>query len=816
MPFWIQYILKRIYIILSAVLLAVIAQPVFAEEYGLVFSSYDVPVEKRTSLQIIFSQARTLNVAGSTIKIGFDVKIDNLKEHYGYVCRIPLSKEISLDLVLSNSRIIRRTDDIIAVLGEQVVSALPEDSRLSDWNRIEIEFQEINDTLSVCVNGSYLKLPRKNANFEIPAILFGRHNYGELNSNDVAPMLLRDLIIDSRGRKTMHCEYPLKDESGLVGAIANPIWLNEYNTRWHLLFDIPSDGKVFHALDRNNHCIYIISDNSIECCHLKTHLRDIRTFSQKLTLEPLTNDFGILPDGRLFYFDAETYTTATFDWSTSSWSKDIVKDTYSPYLGHSSFFNPQDSSVVHLFGYGYHRYSNEAHTWNIKTGKFRRFNISEIPPRYFSCLYQTDTSVFVIGGIGNKLGLQELGVEPLTDVYKIRLADYSVSKVNLPKQVFPESLVSYGNAVEHNGKYHFLAFPFPSENSGLKLMAYNPKSGVVEGPSDNVPFIMSQWAEFFLDYIEEDDTWYAVVSILGLDGNYHTQVYTSVNPLGFSEINTSCDEGKQLWMIAIPILMVLGAIFLVLFLSKRGKRKVIHIRGTHPGRPGIYLIGFFRVVDQTGKEIGSTFSPRMKELLSLLLVNYKEGVSVHELHSALWPDMEESNFSNNFRVNLKKIRDALKDVVNVDIYKESGIWKIDIAENDCDYLVAMSTIEELSSGYLPEMEIDRLVSRFKTGNLLDDISRDWLDKYKASYSSAVISMCYRLVDSFSSPEARLKIAEIILSLDSLEEEAAYIKCKALLQMKKINYAQDYFRTFTNEYQKIMGEFPGKSFKDFIK
>lgn len=808
--------MKRACFILAQLMLAVFGRPALAEDYGLMFSSYDVPADKRTSLQIEFPSSKSLKISESTVKIGFDVMFDYSKEHYGYVCRIPLSEDISLDVVLSNSRIVKKSDDIIAVLGDNVVSAMPEGGTLGDWNRIEMEFENADDTLAVTINGNPIKLPGSNSEYEISAILFGRHTYGELRSNDVAPMTVRNLVIDSQGRKTVHYEYPLKDETGLVGAIANPIWLSEYNTLWHLQFDIPANGKVFHALDSKNHYLYLISDTSVERCSLKNNSCEIRQFSQKLTMEPLTNDFGVLPDGTLYYFDAETYTTAFFDWEESSWSKDIVKDTYSPYLGHSTFFNPADSSIVQLFGYGYHRYSNEAHTWNIVSGKFRRFNIDAIPPRYFSCLYQTDSSVYVIGGLGNSLGLQELGIESLDDVYEVNLNDYSATKVIMPKQVFSESMVSYGNAIRCNGKYHMLFFPYLSSDSGLRLISYNPETSSIDGMSDKIEYSMSIWSEFFLDYIEENNTWCAIVSTMDSNEQYHTRVYNSVNPLGFTETTPSSGRSR-LWGAFFVLLCVAGAsVGGLLVYKKKKRRSTVHIHNIHPDRPGIYLIGAFRIVGQNGDEVGSSFSPLMKELLSLLILNYKTGVPAHEFNLALWPDMEESNFRNNFRVNLKKVRDGLKDVVPVEIYKDAGFWKISIAEDDCDYLAAMNIIEILSSGHLPEAEIDRLVSRFKGGNLLGDISKEWVDKYKGSYSADVISMCYRLIDDFNSPEARLKLSEVILSLDSLEEDAASIKCKSLIQLKKVNYAQDYFRAFANDYQRLIGEPLDKDFKNFVK
>lgn len=52
-----------------------------------------------------------------------------------------------------------------------------------------------------------------------------------------------------------------------------------------------------------------------------------------------------------------------------------------------------------------------------------------IPPRYLSSIGNTDSSLYIYGGLGNETGKQEYGVKTYHDLYKLNLKDYSVNKL---------------------------------------------------------------------------------------------------------------------------------------------------------------------------------------------------------------------------------------------------------------------------------------------------------------------------------------------------------------------------------------------------
>ena len=95
------------------------------------------------------------------------------------------------------------------------------------------------------------------------------------------------------------------------------------------------------------------------------------------------------------------------------------------------------------------------------------------------------------------------------------------------------------------------------------------------------------------------------------------------------------------------------------------------------------MLGPFRVCDRNGKDITLSFTPRLKELLLLLILHSEKdtrGISVKRLTELLWFDKEDNQARNNRNVTVRKLRVLLETVGDVDIVNENGTMRIEWGE----------------------------------------------------------------------------------------------------------------------------------------
>jgi len=62
----------------------------------------------------------------------------------------------------------------------------------------------------------------------------------------------------------------------------------------------------------------------------------------------------------------------------------------------------------------------------------------------------------------------------------------------------------------------------------------------------------------------------------------------------------------------------------------------------------------------------------------------------------------------------------------------------------------------------------------------------------------------------------LQIADVILSLDNLNEDALKLKCISLVKLGRIKIAKDIFSSFCKEYKLVLNEDFECSFENFVK
>lgn len=397
---------KRIFAILSLIVLA--ASVCKAEsETGLLFHSYEVHPDGRTSLVLPAPEERAF-VIDNEFELSFGVRIDSDKEMFGYICRIILDGSKSLDIILGNP--LNETAYIAAVLdGRNLEKLVPLSADFDYTSYIPLKIK-----LLCREGGIEVKIPGLESRFiENPTrrhelrLTFGANSLGRFSTTDVAPMCIRDLKISRDGHTEEFVLVNEREVSDKGGMVVNGYWLSDNNKAWREARSFEFDSRVFIATDPFRYRIYMISDGVMKEYDFRRDNVLVHNFSDTIDLEKITNDFFVNAGRKLYYIDMETEGRPfenRFHMHEDYWDRPIRREMHSKYWHHNSFSNPVDTSVVQLFGYGFHKYLNEAVVWK-KGQALRRFNLEGISPRYLSALgVAPDSTLLVFGGKGNESG----------------------------------------------------------------------------------------------------------------------------------------------------------------------------------------------------------------------------------------------------------------------------------------------------------------------------------------------------------------------------------------------------------------------------
>jgi len=78
-------------------------------------------------------------------------------------------------------------------------------------------------------------------------------------------------------------------------------------------------------------------------------------------------------------------------------------------------------------------------------------------------------------------------------------------------------------------------------------------------------------------------------------------------------------------------------------------------------------LGDFQIFNRTGSDITSKFSPLLKELFLLILLNSikDKGISAERIIEILWLDKDEKSARNNLAVNIVKLKTLLSELDSI-------------------------------------------------------------------------------------------------------------------------------------------------------
>ena len=208
-----------------------------------------------------------------------------------------------------------------------------------------------------------------------------------------------------------------------------------------------------------------------------------------------------------------------------------------------------------------------------------------------------------------------------------------------------------------------------------------------------------------------------------------------------------------------------------------------------------------------GEDITSKFSPKRRELLTLILLfTLKDnGITSKKLSDILWPGFPSENKKNNRSTQIKELRKILEKQLEAEIIFSEKKWQLKITENG---KIDVFTLNKILPGFwssekkiiseIQAVEFARIVSK---GPLLPQVEVEWLDAIKAEYNTRVLNLLSPFLDNeILNSNEKIEVIEAILVVDPLFEPAVRKKVSCLLQQEKYGSAKKTVENYKKLYE----------------
>lgn len=829
---------------------------------GLTFIAHAKNQDERTGLNLTAEKPMKYTKEGFSLE--FDLKLREELHTYGYVCRIVSNNSESFDIIsyLLESQLkflLTKVDKVVETAFIQDSTRISKDK----WIKINLSFNNENIKISVDNKQQVIKQPF--ANFADIKIYFGANKDTYFYANDVPPMTIRNIVVrDNEGivkynwKLLTHNKNEVYDEIAKKTAVAeNPIWEIDKHTRWNKIasFTLNTNGTNVNPLPqmafdsiagrifivtKDKLYTYYIDDNRADSIMPKKGYPYIRVgASSQLIYDSKHN--------RLISYNPDLPKLNFYDFEKNEWSEQSMTEIDTR-QHHNRFIDYENNCLVVFGGYGIHRYNAQLSTINISdTAKWNVASLdSIIQPRYLSALCNLDgKNIMILGGYGSTSGKQEESPRNYYDLYKINIDTKEYTRLwsfvnDKNHYTFSNSLIA---DIEAN-KIYALTYNNDRYYSSLYLSSFdiNTETPSMQVLSDSIKYNfldIKSYCDLFL--YQKTSALYALVQQESASGESTViDIYSlAFPPLSKDFIQTyeaSKKENKSLLfllLIAIAILLLSLAYIYYRKKNKPPKRDLDENKDIEQyqkkekpkaelQKSAIYLLGGFRIYDKDGENITGEFSPTIKQIMIYLLLNSiknDKGTTSQRLDETFWFGMDRDSASNNRRVNIRKLRLLLQDIGDVEIINKNSYWYLNLGEHvTCDYSEVSLLINQLDRNFFDKNTISRIVAIASAGPLLPNINEEWADDYKSDFSTKLVDVLLEIINKpevMDDPKLLLKISDVILIQDSIDEEAIRIKCRILYQMKQKGLSKQSYDKFCEDYIGLLNTKPDFSYEDII-
>ncbi|WP_338396023.1 hypothetical protein [Fulvitalea axinellae] len=749
----------------------------------------------------------------------------------GYVLRLLSSDGQSLDAVYYPGYSSDSLAYLRLVLNRKSTElSVPVNKNTSAWTTLELSLDGNSGELNLSVSGG--ESVRMKTSFRGGGgvfMVFGSSVREPRLMGESSRMAVRNVSVFRDGEPSYY--WPLSEMEGdlaldtVAGKRAktmNADWLAPTHSVWRVgeRFRLPAQASV--AFDDESGRVFVSEKGNIRMLELESG-----TFKSLIS----KNDLNIVAERRLFFSD-ETGSVKVFDrrmggvseLKDRQWSRPTRAKSRPDFTGQNLMVDNVTGQLYLMNGYSEYQYRNSlysfGHSWNKEN-----FEGDVVTPRHQALSGRlTDRSYLLFSGIGNQQGPKELGSTRYFDLYKVDLAQKGVRKLwdltNSPDR--PEFLPVGNLYADKEGRRFYCLGTSENGNGSLELYEVGIDSSYVRTVSGALPCPVRSVERTGLYYNIENKSLSAF--LVYQDGQDRVlESYTLAWPPGYPpEIAYNKDLSFQ-DILALAIIALLGLsvtvvsviwIFKLMYDHRRlrkAKNKVSVPLPVVDLRNSVKVLGEMSLLNRDGEDISGKLTPKIRELFLLLLCESEgggKGLAPQKITDALWPDSDQAKAKGTRSMALRRLRTALEEVDGVDVEIVQNRWRLSIQpESYCDYRELLAKLKRCEQGTKGMTELLDLV--YGT-DILEQFGYAWAESQRSfligKISNVLSVYANRLiVEAPNSIPEVLKISDIILGLDSLDDRALRFKISALRCFGNHSAARSVYRRFVREYMELYGE-----------
>ncbi|XHR93386.1 kelch repeat-containing protein [Mucilaginibacter sp. UC70_90] len=803
---------------------------------GLQFGSNDSLMSKRTSYQVFKDDLPTFH---DHLVIGFDLSLwDN--QHLGYILNLTDDKgnSYSLSAIYNhgsflNFNIDSRSNKLSIPLADTML-------KRRKWFKVIVDLDLKGDKVGISINGRWYRATGLGFNGKITAkITFGKNEH----YSDVPNMAIKNLVVsnDDKSYTFLLSEWTGSDvftiDGDNLGHVDNPAWLINESYFWKQKFVHTFNEVAGINFNERNEQFFIFKSDSLMFYDAGRDAVGTKPFKNKLAV-PLHLGKSIvnLKENECYLYEVlrapqPAPSIAAFSLDSLSWDF-YGKATITEQRHHHNIFYDKDFNNFYLFGgYGSFKYYNNFFKYDKATDAWQQQNFTGdvINPRFFSAASTADQNndVYIFGGYGNQSGNQVVGGMHYYDLYQVNLDKHSIKKL---WEIKPdeEAFVPANNLIVSKDKQFFYVLCYPHERpkTSLRLYKFSIKDGSYQVVSGTIPVVSERIeTDHNLFYNAGQDVFYCTTQEFETPSRSTIKIFALTAPPVSQEAFVAAHQPKSKSFTLYRILGGASAFVLlcgiVVFFLRRKKdndepaavneerfaeQKIEPEIGNKAN--AVYLLGEFTVYDKNKRDITYLFSPKIKQLFILILLNSREknGVVSKKISTTLWPDKDVVKTKNIRGVTINHLRNILSDIDGLELAFLNDTYSFISTEHFyCDYFVVREALKQTNVGEPSAFSYLDLVAR---GGLLQQIPEIWLDDFKQEYEEVLMPVILPVIkkayDAFDYKKA-LEISRIVLNIDPFNDIGIKFKLKALRRTKGIEHARKIYEEFSAEYEKSLGE-----------
>lgn len=795
------------------------AQNAVPTNRGLIFKSFEVDPISRTSLDVSSAFEKPVNV------VEFDLALNGFLS-FGYIFRALDTNGSKIDFLYTPGeggyfKVVIDGQETQLNLGIK-----QSESVRNFWRPIRITFKESSISLESADQFYEHQLNKK---LRISRLIFGVNDLPELQTVDCPPFMIRDLKA-SNGEDIKH-HWPADEIRGqkLKDVISdhaltakNGEWHGAQSFYWKPIGEMTGPMSLVVGHDPKRQRILWVQPDGVRSFDLTN------SYPTQMELETdVESRFGLFDEAedQFLMYDMEPFGVSQFEIDTSAL---LIKEKQNPgapiqnlWLT-ASFINPLDSNLMLLGGYGFFTSKNSLWSYDTSEQEWSLIPLTgdTLAPRYHHAIAKGPDlgQFYVFGGIGNLTGKQELGLQHFYDLYLLDLNEQSLQKVWELSDV--ESHFSVVNQMIFSAEeqvLYALGYRAFGEVNNLALVKMDVSKPSILVVGDSIPFVQKGFDRTQAGLFQNKKSGELVAyTLTNEDQQARLKMFSILfPPETVPEFgSSSVFNPKWYWFVTLLVLFLFAAF-------ARRKKAVnatqVNIQPLQESmKNAIRLWGGFTVFDANGQNVSDQFSPKIKELFLLLFFNSIEetqGIKAQKIYEKVWPGHERSKAKNALGVTMGRLRSALQEVESVEVVNENGAWKLDWkSELPTDYHLTMLSLEQLKQQFSEELT-DGLIRVVGRGPFLPNTEIEWLDDYKGKVNFRVTSRLMEISEQVAEEERKIKMADIVLSIDDLHEQAAKLKINTLTQLGKHGLANYFYEEFAKRYKELYQETFPRSFKE---